>query len=425
MTSRSTLCRGEGGRVHRSLGEGGFTLTEMLIASAIMITVTAGVFTVLNPAQGTFQAQPEAADMQQRLRVAVDTLKKDLLMAGAGSYSGGSAGALYNYFAPVMPYRKGSVDDDPENGVYFRPDADGLGSTYISVVYVPPTPAQTTVNKAMGGGNASEIDVEAQHNCGQSKHDQLCGFEEGMRVLIMDIDGSWDTVTLTQIQPEALHLQHHSDLSSAYDSGNAIITQVATHTYYLKEDDDTDTYQLMHYDGDETDVPVVDHVVKLLFEYFGDPAPPTLLPNKSLSDDTGPWTTYGPKPPVISEDQTGWNDGENCVFKVEDGAQVPRLDSLSGDTVQVRLDPSILDGSDEDDRGAWCPNAGTDNRFDADLLRIRRIRVTRRVQVALAALRGPAGLLFARGGTSTSTERWVPDQEIKFDVTPRNMNLGR
>src|SRR5688572_30821947 len=170
----------------------------MLIASAIMITVTAGVFTVLNPAQGTFQAQPEAADMQQRLRVAIDTLKKDLLMAGAGSYSGGSAGALYNYFAPVMPYRKGALDDDPENGIYFRPDADGFGSTYISVVYVPPTPAQTTVVEATGGGNSSEVVVDPQNNCGQDKHDALCGFEEGMRVLIMDIDGSWDTVTLTE-----------------------------------------------------------------------------------------------------------------------------------------------------------------------------------------------------------------------------------
>ena len=123
--------------------------------------------------------------------------------------------------------------------------------------------------------------------------------------------------------------------------------------------------------------------------------------------------------------QTGWPDGENCVFQVVSGAQVPRLDTLDTNTVQVKLDPSILDGSDEEDRGAWCPNADSPMRYDADLLRIRRVRVTLRVQVALAALRGPAGVLFTRGGTSSSTERFVPDQEIKFDVTPRNMNLGR
>jgi hypothetical protein len=47
------------------------------------------------------------------------------------------------------------------------------------------------------------------------------------------------------------------------------------------------------------------------------------------------------------------------------------------------------------------------------------------VQVANAMLRGPAGTLFRRAGTSRGGERYVPDQEIRFDVAPRNMNLGR
>jgi len=45
--------------------------------------------------------------------------------------------------------------------------------------------------------------------------------------------------------------------------------------------------------------------------------------------------------------------------------------------------------------------------------------------VAMASLRGPAGILFAHGGTATSAHRYVPDQEIRFDITPRNLNLGR
>jgi hypothetical protein len=85
----------------------------------------------------------------------------------------------------------------------------------------------------------------------------------------------------------------------------------------------------------------------------------------------------------------------------------------------VKLDPGMLKD------GPWCPDAASPTRFDADLFRIRRVRVNVRVQAALDNLRGPAGLLFTRGGTSTTTERWVPDQEIRFDVTPRNLNLGR
>jgi hypothetical protein len=30
-----------------------------------------------------------------------------------------------------------------------------------------------------------------------------------------------------------------------------------------------------------------------------------------------------------------------------------------------------------------------------------------------------------RGGTSTSSTRYVPDQEVRFDITPRNLNLAR
>ena len=58
------------------------------------------------------------------------------------------------------------------------------------------------------------------------------------------------------------------------------------------------------------------------------------------------------------------------------------------------------------------------------MLRVRKIRVTLRVQVGLEAFRG-TGELFARPGTAPGGERYVPDHEIKFDVTPRNLILGR
>jgi hypothetical protein len=75
--------------------------------------------------------------------------------------------------------------------------------------------------------------------------------------------------------------------------------------------------------------------------------------------------------------------------------------------------------------GPWCPDEAHPNRFDADLLRVRRIAVTLRVQAASASLRGPAGTLFVHGGSARSGDRFVPDQEIRFDVTPRNLNVER
>ena len=406
--------------VTRLASEGGFTIIEMLVAAMIMMAVTGAVFQLMNPAQGIFKAQPEVSDEQQRLRVGVETLRGDIVMAGAGSYMGSTAGSLYNYFAPVMPYRSGDVNDDPSQGVFYRDDT-------ISLLYVPPTPAQTT--GAPIGNNSEEIEVAGQFNCttagGNTKKGTICGFKAGMRVLLMDNTSEWETTTLTNIQDSALHLQHSGKLLNEYPDGMTI-TQVKTATYYLKADKTSNTYQLMFYDGYQTDLPIVDNVVKLKFEYFGEPQPPRMLPpgpnNCLTSECTGPWTTYGPKPPdaatdLFSGDEYG--SGENCVFTMASGALAPRLDVLGDGSSPVKLTSAMLTD------GPWCPNATSPNRYDADLLRVRRVRVTMRVQVGLDSLRGPAGVLFTNGGTSTSAQRYVPDQEISFDVTPRNMNLGR
>ncbi len=128
------------------------------MASAIMMTITGAVFSLVIPAEGTFQAQPEVADMEQRMRVAVDALTRDLVMGSA-----------------VLPYRAGPVNPDPPGSVF---------DDRITVVLT--TPLDTTPS---------------------------------------------------------------------------------SRTYYLRKEDAT----LMQYDGDRTDLPVVDHVVKLAFEHAGYP----------------------------------------------------------------------------------------------------------------------------------------------------------
>src|SRR5436190_15263703 len=103
--------------------QSGFSLLETILALSIAITVIGGVFTILGPSRGIVEAQPEFADMQQRLRVGVDTLVRDFVMAGAGAYSGADTGSLVGQFAPILPFRRGwsaAYDDGP--GV-FRADA--------------------------------------------------------------------------------------------------------------------------------------------------------------------------------------------------------------------------------------------------------------------------------------------------------------
>ncbi len=145
------------------------------------------------------------------------------------------------------------------------------------------------------------------------------------------------------MQDNAGHLQHNQQgpLSKSYDTG-AKVVQVQQHVYWL----DTTTDQLMHYDGYQTVVPVVDNVVGLNFEYYGDPDPPT----RRRPDTADRSATYGPTPPAVGVAQAPWPDGENCTIKVVAGVHQPRLPALGapgGGLVQLTA-ASLTDGP-------WCP----------------------------------------------------------------------
>jgi prepilin-type N-terminal cleavage/methylation domain-containing protein len=398
----------------RSRSHAGFSLLEVLVATAIMLTVTGAVFTILNPAQGMFQAQPEVIDIQQRLRVGVDTLTRDLIMAGAGAYSGTQSGSLSGFFAPIQPSRQGNLaiyDDGP--GAY-KTDA-------ITIFYVPSTFSQTTITSSMPVSSA-ELKVADEPGCPSGQ--QLCGFSPGMNVIIYDETGAYDSMTITQVQDSAGHLQHNQqgDLSKSYDSG-AKIVQVQEHIYFL----DATKRQLMHYDGYQTVTPVLDEVVGLNFEYYGDPTPPAMVDGTGLKDPNRT-TTYGPRPPAGTAQIGTWPKGENCTIEAvgdlsNGGILQPRLDTLGAPgTGLVKLTQAQLTD------GPWCPFDSYANRFDADLFRIRKIRVTLRLQTGNAALRGSltagADVIWAHPGSGTG-DRLVTDQQIRFDVTPRNMNLAR
>src|SRR5687767_7423401 len=158
----------------------------MLIATVIMMAVTAATFELMNPAHGMFAAQPEVSDMQQRLRIAMETLQKDLMMAGGGTYSGNNKlGSLGTYVATILPDREGNISADPP-GTYkcTTTFCSALaGSDAVTIMYVPPTSAQTTLRESMPS-NSAELKVTKQDGC--DKKDDLCGFRTGMQVMILD-----------------------------------------------------------------------------------------------------------------------------------------------------------------------------------------------------------------------------------------------
>jgi hypothetical protein len=212
----------------------GLGLVELLIATLLTLVVTAALGALVIPARGAFEAQSEAADMHQRLRVAVDALTRELQAAGAGLAPGTAP--------PVMPYRVGLLGSDPEAGVFYRRGV-------FSVTYLPAS-AEAPVSR----------------------------------------------------------------------------------TFYLQFDPVARARQLMRYDGQETDLPVVDRLVAFDLTYFD-----------------------------------------------EDGTP---------------MDSATLED------GPWRPSDPDVGMFDADLLRVRRVR---------GVLRVDAG-------------RGIPDLELQFDVALRNVD---
>jgi hypothetical protein len=57
---------------------------------------------------------------------------------------------------------------------------------------------------------------------------------------------------------------------------------------------------------------------------------------------------------------------------------------------------------------------------DADVSRARLMSLLLRMEAASADLRGPAGYLFTNAGTSQDSRRWLPDVELRTQVSIRN-----
>ena len=394
-------------KTHRGGGrQAGFSLVELLVATTVTVTVMAGVFAVVGPSQGIAETQPEFADIEQRLRVGVDTLRHDLLMAGAGVYSGAGGGSLAGYFAPILPFRRGaSAAYDDVAGV-FRTNA-------VTIVYVPSTASQTTLRAPMF--DPSRVEINADSGC--PLNDPPCGFDPGATAAVFDGTGAFDLFDVTGVDASgalALQPMQRGGLAAPYAAGSRIAA-VVRHTYFL----DAGNRQLLRYDGLASASVVLENVVELVFEYFGDPDPPAFL---DAGRDQS--VTYGPPPPAPEAVQGSWPPGENCTWQIAGGGQVPRLASLAaaGSGLVTLTAAQLTDGP-------WCPDAASQNRYDADLLRIRSVRVGIRLQTGNARLRASPGSgrggFFANPGTAMNPARTVPDHSIGFDVSPRNMNLGR
>ncbi len=241
-------------------------------------------------------------------------------------------------------------------------DGDRPGTFRADALTTFHVPATTAQSTLLAALPARSGRARVSHDPGCPTSDPACGFADGMAVMVFDGTGASDRFTVTDVQGDTLALDHDgADSAHVYVAGSSI-AEIVARTYFLETDRVSGTTRLMRGRANGgADVPVADHVLSLAFAYGRESAP----------------------------------DGEPVAL--------PR---------ELLID------------GPWLPDAAHPNRFDVDLLSIRSVEIRLRVQSAIRALRGPAGVLFYEAGTAQSARRWLPDFDIRFRVRPRNLNPG-
>jgi prepilin-type N-terminal cleavage/methylation domain-containing protein len=350
--------------------QAGYSLIELLVATLLVAIVGLMVLSVVSHGFRVARARPEAGDLHQRLRVAVETMRADLRLAGAGLVHGDSAGPLVQYLAPIVPARTGALSPDP--------DLSAFGDR-ITILYVPEGGWRAPLAADMADpAGAVPVDAAAS-TCPSSG---LCGFLEGSRAILIDrsgLGGGHDIFTVTGIAGVLARGAPNPLLSRPYSAAGTLLLPVVQRVYYL----DRAHRRLMLYDGYLSDLPLVDNVADLSFTYYGSPSAMDV-----------PWPADGAGSCVFSAAPS------DALLMDHDGS-APRVIGLA-----------------ELQDGPVC-GAGP-GRFDGDLLRIRQVRIRLRVEAAADDLRagGPA---FARAGTSSGGESAIPDYEVSFDVSPQNL----
>jgi hypothetical protein len=317
----------------------GFSLIEVLVSVAIFMSAVGPILYVTAGAQRLARSQSEAADLHQRTRVAFEKLQRDLAMAGAGPPVALPRGSLAAYLPGVMPARTGARSADAELTAF---------GDRVSIVYVADG-SSARLKVDMPDAAAGVAIDELARGCPGAG---LCGFTVGTRALILDastVGAGYDAFSVTALTGELAHAAPNLPFSRAYRASTTAVLPIVQRVYYL----DRAGRRLMLYDGYQSDVPLIDNVVDMRFEYF-----------------------------VEASGGTGLR-------------RIPLAELTDGPVVGL-----------------------APNRFDADLLRIRMVRLTLRLQAGDEA-RG-TDARFSRPGRSTSAYSLVPDIEVTCDAAVRN-----
>jgi hypothetical protein len=350
----------------------GVSIIELLIALAITLLVSALATRALVEAADAFAWQPAAGELTARARAVAQAITADLTAAGAGPrVLTGAAGVLVGtdtarlsaWLPPILPRVVALAGGD----------GDGIARTdRVSILTIADTAPQAAVRRRPPGwafvpGPTCPALIDG------------CGLRPDMPLLLLE---PWPGFQLTKagaVDDSGLEL-----LDAAAAGDDAVVAAVEVVSYRF----DAGRGELLRGRAAGRGQPVADHVTVFDVELWGDGDPPA-----------------GPRWPA---------SGDTCVTAA-DGA--PRLPAWAPPgSPAVRLDVARL--SD----GPWC--GVTPFRFDADLFRVRRVRVHVRFEAEPESARGRNPARVTRAGLATAAAREVDDLEVVVEVTPPALRGG-
>jgi prepilin-type N-terminal cleavage/methylation domain-containing protein len=100
-------------RISSHSGQRGFSLVELMVAMVITLIVSGAIYGLLTTGGNTFRREPDVADRQQNIRIAMDAIARDVENAGGGMPL---VGQVFTH------------TDDPAGG----PNPTGAGTPYLN-----------------------------------------------------------------------------------------------------------------------------------------------------------------------------------------------------------------------------------------------------------------------------------------------------
>jgi type II secretory pathway pseudopilin PulG len=309
----------------------GFTLPELVVTLGLALVVSMLCAVLMAGAARAAFDQPMLADETQRLRAAFDQLSTTVMRGGEGlAGTGANAGVLL--VPPLYPNRRGVTGADPDVRAF---------SDRLTVITATDPPTGGAIAWPMAARAAPILFGPA--SCGPGR--VSCGVPTGGSVLVCDARARGEVCRVTLADGDRLE---HAPLGATYGpSGDAMATGVEVRAIHF----DAGRQQLRIASAG-TDLPLLDDVAAFEVVWLGDTSAPA-----------------GPRPPPGEE---------NCVVGVDGSLRLPALAADEGPW--VRLEAAEL--SD----GPWCGVQPW--RFDADLYRVRMVRLRvqlRRTRAAAAA----------------------------------------